>query len=117
VTPDNFGRNPVFVDFLHQFIAVHAPASPEIQAAASEQRTGWIYIIDRRTPTPEGRVPPEDILGGFEVSQGRIVPASYRANPAHRILSSSGFFRLGPELEALLIEELTTRSTSRQSAT
>lgn len=55
-------------------------------------------------------------MGALQVSEGRTAAASYRANPAHRVLSSRGFFRLGPELETLLIEELTTRN-ARQGAT
>ena len=67
---------------------------------------GWVYLIDGRTRTPGGAVPPEDIIGAFEVRGGRIVPGSYQAGPRHRILSRDGFFRLSPDLEAALLEEL-----------
>jgi hypothetical protein len=109
VTPDIFARNPVFVEFLHSFLAEHAPQSAECQAAARRQGTGWVYIIDQRTPTPGASVPPEDIVGAFQISDGHALSASYRANPAHRILSGRGFFRLGAELESALIDELTNR--------
>jgi hypothetical protein len=106
--PDNFARNRVFVDFLHEVIRKHGLSVPNLIAAARKQADGWVYIIDGRTPTPEGPVPPEDILGGFEVSQGEVVPDSYRANPNHRLLSQHGFFQLDPVLQARLLDELAT---------
>src|SRR5262249_21366909 len=47
---------------------------------ALRQQDGWIYILDGRTPTPQGAVPPEDISGAFEVSppHDRITSAAPR---------------------------------------
>jgi hypothetical protein len=106
ITPEVFARNKVFVDFLHKVIARHAPNAPACQAEATKLGNGWIYIIDQRTPTPGGPVPPEDILGAIEVKNGTIVEGSYQASPNHRILSQRGFFRLDPELHQRLVEEL-----------
>lgn len=106
--PDNFARNRVFVDFLHEVIRKHGLSVTNLIAAARRQADGWVYIIDGRTPTPEGPVPPEDILGGFEVRRGEAVPDSYRANPNHRLLSQHGFFQLDPVLQARLLGELAT---------
>lgn len=39
-------------------------------------------------------MPPEDIVGAFEIKNGQVVAASYRASPKHMILSANGFFRL-----------------------
>jgi hypothetical protein len=69
----------------------------------------FIYIIDQRTPTPEGSVPPEDIIGAFEAAGGKIVPGSYQANGEHMILSPAGFFRLGSELNQCLLREIASR--------
>jgi len=105
--PANFARNSVFVQFLHQFVARQAPESADLQEAARVQESGFVYIIDLRTPTPDGGVPPEDIIGVFSVEGGKIDVSSYTGNNEHhQILSKSGFFRLDPILMEQLREEL-----------
>lgn len=111
ITPDVFARNRVFVDFLHAVIAKHGPNQPGCKAEAERLGDGFIYIIDQRTPTPQGAVPPEDIIGGFEARAGKVVPGSYRPNENHRILSSAGFFQLGSCLHECLLRELASRKT------
>jgi hypothetical protein len=106
MTPHNFARNRLFVEFLHAVIARRGPSLPGLIAEAKRQGDGWVYLIDERTPTPGGAVPPEDIIGAFEVRGGQVVTGSYRASPGHRILSRGGFFRLSPDLRAVLLEEL-----------
>lgn len=111
ITPEVFARNRVFVDFLHEVIAQHAPSQPELQAEARRLGNGWVYIIDQRTPTPGGPVPPEDILGAFEVKNGEVVPGSYQRSPKHMILSALGFFRLDARLHQCLLRELVSRNS------
>ena len=106
ITPDNFARNKVFVDFLHAVIGRHGPDQPGCKAEATRLGEGWIYIIDQRTPTPAGPVPPEDILGAFEAKYGRVMPGSYRPSAKHMILSPSGFFQLEEGLWQCLLTEL-----------
>jgi hypothetical protein len=106
ITPPLFTRNRVFVDFLHELLARRAPQSPDCMAEAQRQGNGWVYLIDQRTPTPAGRVPPEDIIGAFEIRNGAVVAGSYTRSPEHRLLSANGFFQLGDELTAYLMEEL-----------
>lgn len=106
INPDNFARNRVFVDFMHSVIARRGPERPGFIAEAKRQGEGWLYVVDQRTPTPQGSVPPEDIVGVFEIRNGQVVVGSYRANPNHVILSANGFFFLGSELQPCLIEEL-----------
>ncbi|HEY7329885.1 MAG TPA: hypothetical protein VH592_19780 [Gemmataceae bacterium] len=108
ITPQNFARNSVFVKFMHTVIARHAPNEPGFQAEATRLGEGWIYIIDQRTPTPAGPVPPEDIIGAFEVKEGAVRPGSYRASDRHMILSPRGFFRLDQRLHSCLLRELMT---------
>jgi len=110
ITPAVFARNPVFVDFMHRVIARRGPQLPGLIAEARRQGDGWVYVIDQRTRSPQGTVPPDDIVGAFEVKDGQFVPGSYRPSPKHMILSSDGFFRLGSELQPCLLEELTTLS-------
>ena len=110
ITPAVFARNRVFVQFLHEVIARRGPGLPDLVAEAERQGDGWIYLIDRRTRTPVGAVPPEDIIGAFEARCGRVVTGSYQASPRFQILSSDGFFRLSPDLQAVLLEELANLS-------
>ena len=113
ITPENFARNRVFVEFLHSVIAQHGPEQPGCKAEAARLGNGWVCIIDRRTATPDGAVPPEDIVGGFEARNGEVVPGSYLANPNHRILTERGFFRLGEGLQECLLRELASRSAKQ----
>ena len=112
ITPAVFARNRVFVDFMQGVIARRGPDLPGLIAEGRRQGDGWLYVVDQRTPTLQGAVPPEDIVGAFEVKGGQVVPGSYRPSPKHLILSSSGFFRLGPELQQCLLAELAALAES-----
>jgi hypothetical protein len=107
ITVANFRPNKQFVELLHGIIAAQGPQLPALQAEARRQVAGWVYIIDGRTPTPGGEVPPHDIIGVFAVKDGAIVPNSYQPNPNHRILSTDGLFQLEPTLRARLMERVT----------
>jgi hypothetical protein len=109
ISPENFARNRAFVEFLHEVITRHAPELAALQGEAQRIGEGWVYVIDARTMDPRGRVPPEDILGGFEVKTGRVVPDSYRRNAKHVILSKDGFFQLDAVLRERLLGELASR--------
>lgn len=106
ITPDVFRRNRVFVELMHDVIASHAPKDPTFQAEARRQGNGWIYVIDQRTPDPAGTVPPEDIVGSFQIANGRVISESYQSNSKHLILSSKGFFDLGANLNGALLDEV-----------
>ena len=63
-----------------------------------------MYVIDLRTPGgPQGQVPPEDIVGAFEVKDGALCPDSYQANENHEIYSEDGLVRLPPSLQDALL--------------
>src|SRR5262245_29225802 len=65
---ETFRPNRTFIDFLHRVIADHGSCSAELAEGARQQRNGWLYVIDPRTPEgPNGNVGPEDIVGAFEV--------------------------------------------------
>jgi hypothetical protein len=114
IRPENFIRNKLFNDLMHEFIARHGPELKGLQAEAQRQGEGWVYLIDGRTATPQGNVPPTDIIGAFEVKAGRLVAQSYKRNPRHVLLSLEGFFRLPPELHEQLLKELTARNSKIQ---
>jgi hypothetical protein len=111
ITEANFRPNSLFIDLLHDVIATEAPTLPALQARARRQSTGWIYVIDARTPTPDGEVPPFDIIGAFEVREGVIVPMSYQPNANHRLFAANEFFKLEPTLHQRLIERLVKQAT------
>lgn len=115
VAPEIFVGNSVFVDFMHDTIARRGPSLPGMIVEAKRQRTGWIYIIDQRTPTPDDGVPPEDIVGVFAAKDGIVELDSYRRNPNHQLLTNHGFFQLGAELHPCLLEELTQLAKSATS--
>jgi hypothetical protein len=106
ITPENFARNRLFVDFLHCVVARRGPQLAGVLAEARRQGQGLVVVVDRRTRTPQGPVPPKDIVGVFEVHDGKVVHDSYHPSPKHEILSSDGFFQLDPELQSCLLEEL-----------
>jgi hypothetical protein len=103
---DNLVINPAFVTLLHRVIATHAPTDPAFQRAAREQSEGWMYVIDRRTPTPGGHVPAEDIIGSFEVREGVATAASYQPFRSHRLVSERGLFQLDRFLHPKLMDAL-----------
>jgi hypothetical protein len=100
-------RNRAFVQFMHDVIAHRGPTVPALLAEAKRQMDGLVVVVDQRTHTPGGAVPPEDIIGAFEVRGGKLI--SYRPNENHKILSANGFVQLGAELQQCLLEELGKR--------
>lgn len=85
--------NSEFKKTLHGFCAEVLPNMPRLESQARAQGKGWLYIIDQRTPDPEGEVPPKDIVGAFEVSNGSIV--GYQPNPKYEVNSVDGFTNFG----------------------
>lgn len=110
IKPELFSRNSVFHRFLHEVIARCGPEIPDLNAEAARVGFGFVAIVDQRTPTPDDQVPPEDIIGAFEVRDGTIVPELYRPSPNHRLLTIDGFFQLDPLLARCLLRELAARS-------
>jgi hypothetical protein len=110
ITPDNFVRNSVFADFLHSVVARYGSSVPGLIAEAKRQGEGHIYIVDGRAPTPQDRVAPEDIVGAFQVKEGKVVEGSYKSNPNHAVLTVNGFFRLEPLLQQQLYAAISDRA-------
>jgi hypothetical protein len=106
-TTETFRPNPRFIEFMHQVIRTSAPFDLDLRAAAREQKNGWVYIIDLRTPEgPQGQVPAEDIIGAFQVRNGEIIPDSYEANDRHHVFSRRGLVSLPPSLRAAFFARL-----------
>ena len=105
ITPDVFARNATFVEFMHALIARCGPELPSLLAQGRKE-SEWLYLIDKRAATADGRVPKQDVFGAFRLREGRIVAGSYQRNLEHRILSERGFFQLPRDLAQRLTHEL-----------
>ena len=101
---DFMTRYHAFSECMHTVISQKAPFHPEYQAEAKLVGTGFVYIVDQRTPTTSGPLPPEDIIGAFDARDGEVVLGSYRANPRYRIYSDNGLVRLVPGLDECVLE-------------
>jgi len=106
IEPENFVASQTFVDFLHMFIAQSFPMMPGVQERAEVDPEGYLYVLDHRTPTPEGHVPTEDIIGAFQVVDGAVSSAQYEPMGTHLLLTDNGFFDLGHTNMDMLIEML-----------
>jgi hypothetical protein len=106
ITPSTFRPNPEFADVLHSVIETWAPESRSLQDEARRIEDGAVFVIDLRTPTPLGEVPPEDILGQFEAKAGFLVRNSYHRNPNHLLVSERGPFQLDKPILARLLDAL-----------
>ena len=104
IDPEHFRPNAKFLDFLHSVIARHASGCPGLIAEAQRQKEGAVFIIDARTQTPNGDVPPEDIIGAVEVHNGSV--SSYQGNPNYLLFTSSGWLMLDPWFRGKLLDEI-----------
>lgn len=104
-----FAENPAFRALLDEVVGRHAPDEPAIRDEARRLGSGYVYVIDGRTPDPRGQVPPEDVVGAFQVRGGEVVREPYLPNPRHRLLGENGFFRLSDTLRRRLLEEIARR--------
>jgi hypothetical protein len=112
--PEQVHENPVFLKFLHEFVATQANSNEELREAAKEQHEGFVYMIDQRTPDPESDVPSVDIIGSFEIADGLITPESYSPNPKHEMVTENGLVDIGADLrDAMLQYYMETREPSR----
>jgi hypothetical protein len=107
LSPEHFLVNPVFVDFMHLFISTKGIELPSLMIAAKQQKDGYLYIIDFRTPDGiMGNVPTEDIIGAFQVKNGIIVKDSYWRNNLHKIYTKNGLVKLPSDLNIQFIDAL-----------
>jgi hypothetical protein len=106
VRPEDIGENGPFLRLLSRVIFENAGRDEMLRREAEVQGDGYVYLLDRRTPDPGGRVPPQDIIGAFEVSGGALVAGSYRHNPRHRLFTKDGWFLLPSALETALQSHL-----------
>jgi hypothetical protein len=112
LAPSDVQENGPFLRLLSRVLFEITDQCGAIRREAEIQGSGYIYLLDERTPDPSGRVPPDDIIGAIEVSNGKPVPGSYQHNPRHRLLTADGWFRLPTEIEAALQSRLRARTVA-----
>jgi hypothetical protein len=106
-----FHPNRIFIDLLQNVVGSEALKDPELQTAAIKQKQGYIYIIDRRVADSlEEETSSEDILGAFEIKDGRIVANSYQPNENYLIFGNNGLMQLPASLHESLITALISLS-------
>jgi hypothetical protein len=105
IKQETFKPNPSFVRFLHRVVAMHGPLAPTLMKEALELGNGVLLVKDGRR-TIVGQHEPEDILGKFQVDEGRIVADSYRPHLDYLVVSKRGLFVLEPWLHERLLEEV-----------
>lgn len=106
MVPTSFASGADFAEFLHASISRHGPAVKDLVEAARGQHGTYVYVIDGRTPTPQGKVPPEDIIGSFRVENGKICSAAYQRFSQHRLFTERGFFQLQTSFINALLADL-----------
>ncbi|QDT44722.1 hypothetical protein Pan241w_48380 [Gimesia alba] len=104
ITPEFFQQNTQFLEFLAGVIGKHAIHCPGLIAETERQQNGYVFILDRRTPTPEDGVPPEDIIGYVEIKNGQML--QFHSSPNYRIFTKDGFMKLERWMHERLLEEL-----------
>ena len=102
---NTFKENSLFKKTIFNFIETEAINEPSLITEAKKQNNGWVYIIDQRTPTPEGEVPPSDIMGAFEVTNGNL--GNFKANQNYQLKSDNGFTNFGEALNIKMNAYLT----------
>jgi hypothetical protein len=111
--PSAFEVNPEFVRLLHEVVRERAPEDAGCRAEAQRMGHGWLYVVDMRRAPGTAQVPPEDIVGYFQVEDGRLVPGSYTPNSRHLVFSDSGLVRLPGALHEALLEALLGKGVRR----
>jgi len=93
----NFVPNSVFKKTIFNFIKTEMNKDLGVVQAAISQKNGYVYIIDQRTPTPEGRVLPSDIMGAFEVENETL--KNFNENSSYQIRTENGFCDFGKKMK------------------
>jgi hypothetical protein len=106
IDPAKFRPNPSFVEVLHRVIGTVGPQDPGLIAEAQRTRSGWLYVIAANASRIDDRIHPEDIIGSFPVSDGKVDSATYQPNPKLGVFTARGLVRLPPTLEDALIATL-----------
>lgn len=101
---EKFLGNSEFKQTVFQFIDKVLREDTQLAQAAENQADGYVYIIDKRTPDPNGRVEVFDIMGAFKVESKRL--GGFEPNSNYQIKSVNGFIDFGPQNNAQFMKYL-----------
>jgi hypothetical protein len=104
--PDNFGRNRVFVDFLHAVVRETVPTVTEFKDFIRSIDEGWMNVQDGRTTLKGLPLPPEDLIGRYRVRNGRFVIGEYEPNPLYWVLTKNGMMTPHPAIVDALLKAM-----------
>jgi len=103
--PKNIYLNPIFLNLFHHVIKETSASLDACRKEAERQKEGYVYIIDPRDKNyPNTKQ--ADIIGTFQVSNGKLIFDSYRPNPEYQIVSIDGFSKLPDIFFANLLSEI-----------
>lgn len=93
--PNNFIENGAFKETIKSFFDYIASKDNELIDSAKNSNDEWIYIIDQRNKDPLGNVPPDDIIGVFQVVDRKL--SEFKVNPNYRLMTVDGILNLGKD--------------------
>lgn len=108
VREGNFIPNEKFLVVLTDFFASMITDDVEVGVTSGDIKREWQYIIDQRVEDTSGAVPPEEIVGAYEIYEGRKV--GFQLNPNYKLVSARGFFDFGAEFNLKLIDFMSSYS-------
>lgn len=86
-----FRRNRVFVDFFVRYMRGEQSAKPDVLTTARVNPGEYLYIIDPRTPTPDGDVPWCDVVGYYRTdASGAPLRETFAYNEEHQLVTPAG---------------------------
>ena len=116
IGPDNISYNADFLVVLHQVVRGLMVSDPDVLSQAESQPNGFVFIVDRRSPSAyaenasadrEGEeVEKEDVIGIFLVNENKTDVSKYRPNPDYKLISKRGVGQFPDEVEMELMKVL-----------
>lgn len=86
-----FSPSPAFLAFFTAYMKGNLPVAPDILAEARVNPGEFVYVIDRRTPTPNDDVPFRDIIGWYTSAEdGSPIADSFEYNDEHQLALADG---------------------------
>jgi hypothetical protein len=91
-TEEDVKINPAFLKLFHQTIAEYCPGEDQFIKEAEKMGSGALLVFDQRS-NKSNRLE-EDIIGAFEVKEGKLFSDTYRLNANYKIIGIKGMFSL-----------------------
>lgn len=96
--------NQLFVDLQSRLLTERADLEPTLTQAALALRVGVLELWDGRVGFAQRGE--EDLIGCFQVREGRLLPRSFSPNRGYALVTERGAPRLPARTQAALLAEL-----------